>query len=257
MIQESIASFGLACEGAIGPVWLLAIACPVVAYLIGATPFGMILAKMHRVDLRAVGSGNVGATNVGRALGRKWGILCFFLDMAKGLIPTLLAGMALGVQGGQAPAAGVQGIWLSVGVGCILGHIFSFYLKGRGGKGVATSLGVVLGVFPYFTWAGLMAFGLWIVVTAVSRYVSLGSVVAAVVFVPAVLLVNGFRMGFAATWTLWPMLAFATAMAILIIIKHRGNIGRLLRGEENRIGAKNGAKNGASTPNPSNEDASA
>jgi glycerol-3-phosphate acyltransferase PlsY len=125
-----------------------------------------------------------------------------------------------------------QAAWLSAGFGAIAGHVFSFYLKFRGGKGVATAMGVIIGIFPYFTWPGLCVMGVWIVVTLASRYVSLGSIVAAVAFVPL----------FAASWwrelwRLWPLGVFALAMAGLIIARHMDNIRRLLAGNENKIGA--------------------
>lgn len=215
---------------------LIHLLLPPLGYLIGATPFGVLLARSRGVDLRTVGSGNVGATNVGRALGAKWGYLCFALDVAKGLLPTLAAGWLLrGNALGSAfprPPLAAQGVWLGVGLGCILGHVFSFYLRGRGGKGVATGLGVVLGVFPYFTWPGLVALGLWIVVTLASRYVSLGSITAAAGFLPLFLAFN-WPVG-----QLWPLAVFAAVMAALILARHRVNIVRLWRGTENRIGRR-------------------
>jgi glycerol-3-phosphate acyltransferase PlsY len=213
------------------PVILLGV-LPLAAYLIGSTPFGVILARSKGVDLRAVGSGNVGATNCGRALGRRWGYLCFALDVGKGLLPVLAAGAIV------RPAAGVpelwkQAAWLLVGCGAIAGHVFSFWLKFRGGKGVATALGVVLGVWPYFTFVGLVALGIWIAVTLTTRYVSLGSLVAATAFLPGFVALNWGRAA-----TLWPMGAFAAAMVALIFVRHRANIRRLLAGSENKIGRK-------------------
>lgn len=204
---------------------------PLGAYVIGSTPFGVLIARAKGVDLRSAGSGNVGATNVGRTLGKKWGYICFCLDVAKGLLPTVVAGSLLRGQAGF-PTLVHQAAWLAVGFGAIAGHVFSFYLKFRGGKGVATSMGVVLGIFPYFTWPGLCALGVWIAVTLVSRYVSLGSIVAAGAFVP---LVVAFRWPELAR--IWPLVTFAGAMAALIILRHRTNIVRLLAGEENKIGA--------------------
>jgi glycerol-3-phosphate acyltransferase PlsY len=212
------------------PLVLLA-AFPAAAYVLGSTPFGVLIAKAHGVNLRTVGSGNVGATNVARAVGRKWGYLCFLLDTGKGLATVLLAGWALGTLEGF-PTLLHQASWLGVGCGAILGHVFSFYLRFRGGKGVATALGVVLGMYPYFTFAGLGALGIWIAVTLASRYVSLGSVVAAVAFLPLFAAFN---------WPVqhvWPLGAFATVMVGLILLRHRTNIRRLLAGTENRIGSR-------------------
>ena len=207
---------------------------PLAAYAIGSTPFGVLIARSRGVDLRKVGSGNVGATNCGRVLGRKWGYLCFFLDVSKGLGPVLLAGWLVRPDAGP-PGPSQQAAWLLTGCGAIGGHVFSFWLKFRGGKGVATALGVVLGVWPYFTCAGLIALGVWIAVTLASRYVSLGSIAAAGVFLPAFALLN---------WPptdLWPMGVFAASMIALIVVRHRTNIARLLKGTENKIGAKHRA----------------
>jgi len=212
-------------------------AFPVAAYVIGSTPVGVILAGAKGVNLRAVGSGNVGATNVGRALGRRWGILCFVLDVLKGFVPVVLAGAVLRSLSGF-PTAAHQAAWLAAGFGTIAGHVFSFWLKFRGGKGVATALGVVLGVFPYFTWAGLAAFAIWIGVALASRYVSLASVTAALSFVPLLVLSNAALLGWSETARLWPLGLFAAAMVTLIVIRHRANIRRLLAGTENKIGPK-------------------
>ncbi|HPS53275.1 MAG TPA: glycerol-3-phosphate 1-O-acyltransferase PlsY [Phycisphaerae bacterium] len=211
--------------------WLYAL--PLAAYLIGSTPFGVIIARSKGVDLRKCGSGNVGATNVGRTMGRKWGMLCFTLDALKGFIPTLLAGYMLGVLH-RVPTTAEQLLWLGVAAGCIFGHVWSFWLMGKGGKGVATSLGVVLGFFPYFTYAGLCGFALWIIVTKISRYVSLGSVCSAVVFTPLFIIFNIHR-DMAGLWLLG---AFAILMSALIIYMHRGNIKRLIAGTENKIGTR-------------------
>jgi glycerol-3-phosphate acyltransferase PlsY len=216
------------------------LALPLAAYVVGATPFGVILARAHGVDLRRSGSGNVGATNVARVLGRKWGYLCFALDVAKGFLPVAVAGAMVRPASGQVPTPQAQVAWLAVGLAAVLGHVFSFYLRFRGGKGVATALGVVLGIYPYFTAAGAAALGLWIIVTLISRYVSLGSIVAALAFVP---LLAVFNRGVLAE--LWPLLIFAAAMAVLIVVRHRANIRRLLNGTENKIGRKADPAGGA------------
>jgi glycerol-3-phosphate acyltransferase PlsY len=215
---------------------------PLAAYVVGATPFAFIIARGKGIDLRKVGSGNVGATNCGRACGRGWGCLCFALDVAKGLAPVVIVGIMLRPEGydealveklgGQpwVPTAMQQAAWLLTGCCAIVGHIFPFWLRFRGGKGVATALGVVLGIWPFFTFAGVIALVVWIIVTLISRYVSLGSIVAALAFLAVCV---------AQTWRkteLWPMAAFAAAMAGLIIFRHRANISRLLAGTENRIG---------------------
>ncbi len=215
--------------------WFLLIVLPLVGYGIGSIPFGVLIARSRGVDLRKVGSGNVGATNVGRVLGRPYGYVCFALDVAKGLLPVLAAGAVLRNLPGF-PTLVHQFAWLGAGCGAVLGHVFSVWLRFRGGKGVATALGVVLGIYPFFTLAGLIAFALWIAVTLLSRYVSLGSVVAAIAFVPLFLALNWGRVA-----DLWPLLVFAVLIIALIVIRHRSNLRRLLQGTENKIGSKKAA----------------
>ena len=211
--------------------WALLALVPV-GYLIGSVPVGVILARAHGVDLRKVGSGNVGATNVGRALGARWGYLCFFLDVAKGLAASLLAGAVVGADPSLPPQLS-QSIQVGVGCAAVGGHVFNPWLGFRGGKGVATSLGMVLGIYPALTWPGLTALGVWIVVTMASRYVSLGSVVAALAFLA---LFAAYNWG--SLQDRWPTGAFAAVMVALILVRHRGNIRRLLNGTENKIGRK-------------------
>ena len=210
---------------------LIVLGGPLLAgYLIGSTPFGVIIARSKGVDLRKVGSGNVGATNVARTLGRRWGYLCFVLDVAKGFLPVFVVGLLIGGRHGPPPPLH-QAAWLSAGFGAIAGHVFSFWLKFRGGKGAAASLGVVLGVYPYFTWPGLCALGIWLAVTLTTRYVSLGSIAAAAAFLP---LLVAFQWRQARE--LWPLLTFAAVVAALIIVRHRGNVSRLVAGKEHKIG---------------------
>jgi len=228
------------------PLVLLAV-FPAAAYVVGATPFGFLIARLRGTDIRKHGSGNVGATNVGRVLGKKWGYLCFLLDVAKGLLPTLT--VVLLTRGEGRPGLLTQAAWLATGAGAILGHVFSFWLRFRGGKGVATSLGVVVGIFPYFTWAGLCALCVWIAVTLISRYVSLGSIVAALAFVP---LLVGFTWGAYGLppGEVWPLIVFSAVMAALIVLRHRANIRRLLDGTENTIDARKKAKEQVKSPQP-------
>lgn len=126
----------------------------VAAYLVGSIPFGPIIARLHGKDLRSIGSGNTGATNLARACGRKWGYTCFALDVLKGLIP-MVAAKAAATRLLELDSAtlgpGFLAWWLAVGAAAILGHVFPIYLKFKGGKGVSTSFGVGLGLWPYFT----------------------------------------------------------------------------------------------------------
>lgn len=214
---------------------LFAAAIPA-GYLLGSVPFGLIIAKAHGKDLRAVGSGNIGATNVARALGRKWAYLCFVLDVAKGLIP-MLATMPLTTgtsTDSQGEALLRLVLWLAVGCAAILGHIFPVWVKFKGGKGVATSLGVVLGLWPYYTLPGLAAFAVWGAFALIWRYVSLASIAAAVSFplclAGLIATVQGWQLQ-----QLWPLLTAAVVLSGVVVLRHRANIARLLAGTEHKI----------------------
>jgi len=170
-------------------------------------------------------------------------MLCFGLDVLKGFVPVLLARL-LGpsVTSGAAPPLIGQFAWLAVGFGAILGHVMSFWLRFKGGKGVATSLGVVVGTFPYFTFAGGGALAVWIAVVLATRYVSLASILAVIAFVLMFVGINWFALGLS-PGDLWPLGAFASAMAVLIIYLHRSNIRRLLAGTESKINIRSSRAN--------------
>jgi len=204
------------------------VALTVAAYLLGSVPFGLLLARAHGVDLRRIGSGNIGATNVSRALGRPWAVVCFALDCLKGLVPMLVAGMLIGDI-----TVGVLWRWLGVGCAAILGHVFPVYLGFKGGKGVATSMGVVVGLYPYMTLPGLVILAIWLGAMVLWRYVSLASILAAMSF--PVVLVAAICMR--PDWhfsVLWPLLIVASAIAILVVVRHVENIKRLLEGSESK-----------------------
>ena len=210
------------------------------AYLLGSIPFGLLIAKAHGKDLRSIGSGNIGATNVSRALGRKWAYICFLLDMLKGLVP-MLAAM---VFTRTTPGAGTIGqkvilLWLAVGCAAILGHIFPVYLKFKGGKGASTSLGVALGLWPYYTICASITFVIWVVVVLIWRYVSLASIAASIAF-PVVLILATILIPCWNFANLWPLLAAAIAIPIMVIVRHRENIKRLVAGTESKILQKQG-----------------
>lgn len=202
------------------------------AYLLGSVPFGLIIGLSQGKDLRKIGSGNIGATNTGRILGKKWGVLCFFLDVLKGLIPTLLVPLLDVVASPPTPTQ--LTLWLIVGCAAVLGHIFPLYLNFKGGKGVATSLGIVLGLWPYYTLCGVAVFIVWAVCVFITRYVSLAAIIAAVcfpLFLATAIVLNE-------TWTLaglWPLVAIAILMALLVIFRHRDNIRRLKNGTEVKV----------------------
>ena len=204
------------------------------AYLVGSIPFGLIVGLAKGVDPRKGGSGNIGATNVARLLGKKFFFLVFTLDMCKSLVPMLIASaIAHRIPEGQRDWR-IYLLWLLVGFAAVLGHMFSVFLKFKGGKGVATSTGVVLGLWPYFTWPGMVAVVVFIVVFYAWRYISLGSIVGALT-VPTAYLLIGQARGWPVFGSQLPLLIFGTLLALLIIYKHRSNIGRLRAGTEPRF----------------------
>lgn len=211
----------------------------VVAYLVGAIPFAQIIAKAHGRDLRAIGSGNIGATNLARACGRKWGYVCFALDVLKGLGPVAVARIVAGrlLETDTAVGPAFLALWLTVGVAAIMGHVFPVYLKFRGGKGVSTSFGVGLGLWPYFTVGALVALGVWLLCAAIWRYVSLASICASITFPVMLAVVIAAKHDWHLAG-LWPLQIAATAIPMLVVVLHRKNIKRLLAGSETRIGSK-------------------
>ena len=204
------------------------------AYVVGSIPFGLIVGLTKGVDPRTGGSGNIGATNVARLLGKKWFFVVFTLDMCKSLFPMLIASaVARGVPDERRDAT-IYLLWLLVGFAAVLGHMFSVFLKFKGGKGVATSAGVMLGLWPYFTWPGVVAFVVFLAVFYTWRYISLGSIAGAVA-VPVAYLMIGMWRGWPLLGSQAPLLIFSLVMAVLIIYKHRSNIVRLRAGTEPRF----------------------
>jgi len=206
-------------------------------YLCGSIPFALLLGWSRGVDIRKVGSGNVGATNVGRTLGRKWGIACFILDVLKGLIPVLAVGAWMGLLTQNQLSNESSLIWLASGVAAVVGHVFPIWLKFKGGKGVATALGVLLGFWPVLTVPGLLAAATWVVLALASRYISVASVGAAAAL-PVYLVVLGLFWRQMTLGQLWPFLAISTALALLVIVRHRSNIARLKAGTEPKWGQR-------------------
>ena len=210
-------------------MYLIFIPAIIGAYLLGSIPFGLLIAKAHGKDLRSIGSGNIGATNVSRALGRKWAYICFVLDVLKGMVPMLVI-----IFIAKPAEIFMLLLWLVVGCAAIIGHIFPIYLKFKGGKGVATSFGVALGLWPYYTICALIAITIWVVVVLIWRYVSLASIIGSVSF-PVVLILAIILRPDWDLFSLWPLLVAATAIPLLVIIRHRENIKRLLAGTESKI----------------------
>ncbi len=188
----------------------------IVAYLFGAVPFGLLVARSRGVDIRQHGSGNIGATNVFRVLGKGWGIFTFALDALKGFVPAFVFPRLVGLEAQWGVLFGIV---------AILGHSFPVYLKFKGGKGVATSAGMLLGVAPLAVGVG---FAVWVLCMVLSRYVSLSSIAAAVAVAITVWVQDrGLVINIA-----------LTILSLLIIWLHRANIKRLLNGTENRFGKK-------------------
>lgn len=207
---------------------------PLAGYLIGSISFASLIARFHGVDLRSVGSGNPGATNVGRCLGKPWGYLCFVLDVLKGFGPTFAAGLLLQTSG-NIPSTESQLIWVATAAGCLLGHIFSCFLRFRGGKGVATALGMLLGIWPYLALPGLAALATWLLVVVWTRYVSLASMVGALIATISFAPINAWLNGWDSVLELWPLFTAVASMALLVIVRHRSNLQRILAGTENKI----------------------
>ena len=188
----------------------------VFAYLLGSVPTGYLMGAWMGVDVRAAGSGNIGATNVARVIGKRHGILTLIADTAKGLIPVFAT-----LQLGFTPTVAAL-----VGVAAFLGHLYPVFLKFHGGKGVATALGVFLGMSPLATLVSIVVFA---AVALTSRIVSLGSMAAAL----------------AAPVAFWffsyppKVVGLSAFIAAMIIVRHRGNIRRLLAGTEPRFGSLN------------------
>jgi acyl phosphate:glycerol-3-phosphate acyltransferase len=188
-----------------------------------------------------LGSKNIGATNCGRVCGWPFGLAAFLLDVAKGFLPVGAATVWF-LWGGHPPGEAYQLRLLAVmlvALAAILGHTFPVWLKFKGGKAVATALGVVLAV-PMFFWPALIAFGSWIVVTAATRYVSVGSTVAAIVVAGAYVWLEGS--------TAWdddlPATVFLGLVVVLVIVRHVSNYARLIKGTENRLWGGKGVSGG-------------
>ncbi|MEM1423591.1 MAG: glycerol-3-phosphate 1-O-acyltransferase PlsY [Planctomycetota bacterium] len=215
------------------------------AYMVGAIPFGYLIARAKGVDIREHGSGNIGATNVLRVLGKGPGIACFALDVLKGALPVVAGGIALGVFGTHDLSPGAAAVWLWVAITTVVGHMFPVYLNFKGGKGVATGFGALAAMWPIVTPAPLIALALWFLTLRVTRYVSVASCVAAVslcVSLAALRLAGwGRPEGVdALTHTLdgWvPILAMAL-IGGLVVYRHTGNLSRVMRGEEPKVGGK-------------------
>ena len=199
------------------------------AYMLGSIPWGYIIGRIYGVDVRTVGSQNIGATNVTRTVGRIPGKICFVLDFLKGGLPVVAAQQiaAAGVW-----KCGAEWVVVAVMLATIIGHIFPVFLQFKGGKGVSTAAGAIMALAPIPL---IVAFTVWVIVFLVSRYVSLASISAA-----AVLPVIAWAFAVAGIGTSVAhsklTLIFLTVIAVLAIVRHHSNIRRLLNGTESRFG---------------------
>ena len=193
-----------------------------VSYLIGSIPTAFIVGKLVKnIDIRSCGSGNVGATNVFRSVGKKWGIIVLLCDMIKGLVVVLCA--TLFFQTGVIDIKYLQCVY---GIGAICGHNWTLFLRFKGGKGVATTSGVIVGIFPKALLLSLVVFAIIVVVT---RYVSVGSILSALIFPLFLWLFYRHDNGFSV------FLVLSLIMITFIIYRHRSNIQRLIKGEEHKL----------------------
>lgn len=232
-------------------LWL----CPLLAFLLGSIPFGLLIAKAKGIDIRQHGSGNIGATNVLRVIGKKYGISCLLLDALKGFLPVAVAMNLIQITGRDlaiplhlpeswtlllSPAEQFKGqlIHVLTGLAAILGHNYSPWVGFKGGKGIATSAGVLIALMPA---AIVLLLVVWLLVFSTTRYVSLASVVAAATLPFLTHLgarfhknAEGISLWEAGTWNR-PLFIFSIVISLLAIWKHRSNLQRLLQGTENRF----------------------
>lgn len=198
-------------------------------YFCGSIPFGLIIGKINKIDIREHGSGNIGATNVLRTLGKKWGYTCFACDLLKGLLP-VIACKVLAAKNGFSSAEYIPAIAV---VCTVLGHIFSMFLKFKGGKGIATSAGAIIAIAPY---SMLIALVLWFIIFKATGYVSLASILAAIA-IPFLSLLENFLKLHDKPISVYSQ-AILFTLAILVTVKHKANIQRLKAGTESSFKKK-------------------
>jgi glycerol-3-phosphate acyltransferase PlsY len=205
-------------------IWILIV---IISYLLGSIPSGYLVAKSQGIDIRQHGSKNIGATNVLRVMGKKWGYFVFFCDVLKGFVSVKLGFLLAGSFGANVTLAGVV-----AALCCILGHNYPVWLGFKGGKGIATSAGVVIALFPPLI---VLLMGIvWLLVFLLGRYVSLASISAAAALPIAVALLGPY----VGINDYWLVLCFSVVAAALAVWRHRTNITRLLNGTESRFGQK-------------------
>ena len=212
--------------------WIIAI---VLSYFAGSIPFGVLIAKTKGVNIREHGSKNIGATNVGRVLGKKLGLCCFVLDVFKGAVPVYVVGQFATTFGQpiETMPTNTMLLWICIALAALLGYMSSPWLRFGGGKGVATAFGGLVAMWPLLTIPVLLAFLAWVVTLKSSKMISLASLVASFV-----LFADSTAIVFlhATPTHAWPLLAVTALIACMVFWKHRSNIGRIIRGEEPKIG---------------------
>lgn len=209
-------------------MWSLALSVSFLGYLFGSFPAGYFAGRVAGVDVRSLGSGNIGATNVLRVLGKRWGYAVFFVDAFKGFAAVRVA-LFLAEHAGPVRSHAVYFAILAA-VMCVLGHTFPIWLGFKGGKGVATSAGAIFGLMPL---AAVIVFLVWVIVFEITRYVSVASLVAASALPVTVALLLHWNVIEGAA-----LLYFSTVLAILVLWSHRSNFSRLLKGTEQRFTRK-------------------
>ncbi len=194
-------------------------------YLLGSIPLGYLIGKCHGIDIRTVGSKNVGATNVTRIFGKKWGLFCFILDFFKGFFPVMFFNIFLFSR--------VNKSILSISIiliilSTVFGHMYSIYIKFKGGKGVSTTIGALFAIIPLSALIGIIV---WIIIFKIFKYASLASICAAIL-VPILTMIFSIFSIYIISYYLQSVIVL---LAIIIIIKHSANIKRLINGSENRF----------------------
>jgi len=218
------------------PQLLPALGVILLSYLLGAVPFGLVIAGLSGIkDIRKLGSGNIGATNVWRIAGAKVALWVFVFDIGKGVAAVLMARFAYNQFG--ISIMSIELFLAICGMAAVIGHVFPIYLKFKGGKGVNTALGVVATLLPMQT---AISFGAFVLTLILSRYVSLGSIAAAITLC-GVLLAQKFAFNHPVSDT---YLGMALILGILVIFAHRKNIVRIISGSENRFSLKTSATGG-------------
>lgn len=207
----------------------------VISFASGSIPFGLYIARARGVNIREHGSGNIGATNVLRVLGRGPGYLCFALDMLKGLLPTIAYALVSGYITGEAPSQAHAARCVAVAFAAVLGHMFTPLANFKGGKGVATAFGSLLAVVPDLTVPVIVAGLAWVVSVKATRYVGISSCIASIVL-PAIIWPWTAILGRSNLALL--LIGLTGALALFVIYKHRANIARTFAGTESKVGQR-------------------